>query len=138
MPYPNARDDVRELSRICREQADALVRIAVHVESGNATAHEISTRLGGIEDSLRGVDVYFTAQNHAAAAAAADYIRTQGRFRAAISAWVVWLTPARLIILFGLLQPFLLALGLGCAGWAQALFDAPAQPAPEGASNAPL
>ena len=136
--YPNARDDIRELARICREQADALVRIAVQIEAGAGVSRDVASRLVTIEERLKEVDVYFTAQNTAQANAHARSQRAAGDFRATLLSWVAWMTPGRLLLLFGLLQPLLLTLGVqtGAASWAVRLL-APADTAPHSAGEPP-
>jgi len=118
--YPNARDDIRELARICREQADALVRIAVQIEAGAGVSRDVASRLGVIEERLKEVDVYFTAQNTEHAAATARSQQAAGAFRSTALAWASWMTPGRMLLLCGLAQPLLLALGVqaGIAQWA--------------------
>ena len=136
--YPDARDDIRELARICREQADALVRIAVQIEAGAGVSRDVASRLVTIEERLREVDVYFTAQNTAQANAHARSQQAAGDFRATLLSWVAWMTPGRMLLLFGLLQPLLLTLGVqtGVASWAARLL-APADTAPRSAGELP-
>ena len=136
--YPNARDDIRELARICREQADALVRIAVQIEAGAGVSRDVASRLVAIEERLKEVDIYFTAQNTAQANAHARSQQAEGAFRATLLSWVAWMTPGRMLVLFGLLQPLLLTLGvrMGAASWAARLL-APADTAPPFAGEPP-
>lgn len=126
MATPATREDIKDLAEIGRDQAEAMVRIAVRVEASEMERAGIRERIATIEATLRPVGVFFDAQNAAQAKAAADHIEADGRLRTTASAWLSWLTPTRAVAIIGAILTILpmLGLGTGLAGRLQRVVDA--------------
>ena len=136
MASPATREDIKDLAEIGRDQAEAMVRIAVRVEASEMERAGIRERIATIEATLRPVGVFFDAQNAAQAKAAADHIEADGRLRATASAWLSWLTPTRAALIITTILTLLpmIGLGTGLAGRLQRVVDALAATA----ENAPV
>lgn len=136
MATPATREDIKDLAEIGRDQAEAMVRIAVRVEASEMERAGFRERIATIEATLRPVGVYFDAQNAAQAKAAADHIEADGRLRATASAWLSWLTPTRAALIITTILTLLpmIGLGTGLAGRLQRVVDALAATA----ENAPV
>jgi hypothetical protein len=126
MASPATREDIKDLAEIGRDQAEAMVRIAVRVEASEMERAGIRERIATIEATLRPVGVFFDAQNAAQAKAAADHIEADGRLRATASAWLSWLTPTRAALIITTILTLLpmIGLGTGLAGRLQRVVDA--------------
>ena len=126
MADPATRADLRDLADVGRDQADAMVRIAVRVEASEAERGAIRDRLTAIEATIAPVKSYFEAQNAANAAAAAAHIAGEAARETTKAAWLSRMTPATMIAVITAAATLISALGLGTglAGRAQRVVDA--------------
>lgn len=126
MAEPATRDDIRELAAVGRASVSVLATIATRMEVDARDREDVRNRLAKIESSLIPVDAYFTAQNRAAADAAAAHLRAAGDVATTRAAWVAWWTPARVAIVLPFVFALLGSFGIttGVAGRMQAVYDA--------------